>query len=146
MSGNPKLHIRSSQTVNVCGRQADSVGTWNWLGIPSCSTGVVHYIQLVAYQDDGQSTEEEESVISNVVESEVETGNGVQVTEVYRTEAVLDMVQATVTGTDGWDQQAGVHTVPETEAWDYQRAWSAQMTLSQHCYPWMDGYCHWQGT
>ena len=96
---------------------------------------MVRYIQLVAYQDDGQSTEEEEeSVISchtNVVESEVETGIGVQVTEVYRTEAVLDMVQATVTGTDGyWDQQAGVHTVPETEAWDYQKAWSAQMTLS----------------
>ena len=101
---------------------------------------MVHYIQLVAYQDDGQSTEEEEeSVISchtNVVESEVETGIGVQVTEVYRTEAyrteaVLDMVQATATGTDGcWGQQAGVHTVPETEAWDYQKAWSAQMTLS----------------
>ena len=41
-----------------------------------------------------------------MVESEVETGIGVQVTEVYRaeaymTEAVLDMVQATVTGTDG---------------------------------------------
>jgi len=85
------------------------VGIWNWPGIQSCITGVVHYIQLVGYQDDGQSTEEEESEISchtNVVESEVETGNGVQVTEVYRTEAymteaVLDLVQATVTGTDG---------------------------------------------
>ena len=55
---------------------------------------MVHYIQLVEYQDDGQSTEEEESEIScrtNVVESEIETGIGVQVTEVYRTEAVLDM-------------------------------------------------------
>ena len=97
----------------------------------------------------GTRTEEKGYGISchtNVVESEVKTGNGVQVTEVYRTEAVLDMVQATVTGTDGWNQQAGVHTVPETEAWDYQRAWSAQMTLSQHWCPWMDGYCHWQGT
>ena len=71
-----------------------------------------------------------------MVESEVETGNGDQVIEVYRaeayrTEAVLDMVQVTVTGTDGyWDQQAGVHTVPETEAWGYQRAWSCLLYTS----------------
>ena len=57
----------------------------------------------------GTRTEEKGYGISchtNVVESEVKTGNGVQVTEVYRTEAymteaVLDMVQATVTRTDG---------------------------------------------
>jgi len=73
------------------------VGIWNWLGIQSCSTGVVHYIQLVEYQDDGQSTEEEESGIScrtNVVESKVETGIGVQVTEVYRAEAYMTEVSS----------------------------------------------------